>query len=222
MALARLALLKSPAFLNISATTWDTELELLLASASKTVENYCDRHLELVSISEERHTGRTPLTKRLVVNEWPIQSITSVQFYYSDVWNSESTAYFEVIDECMIYYPKLGQESSSYYGAWPNQPYAIKISYTAGYATYIGSGSAYLDWTDMTLTDAFPVPKDLEYAVCSIAALMWLEGRGSSEGKRGKNSIVIGSGRDAQQLLYITGWPDEVNKILTAYQRPRW
>ncbi|HSW65412.1 MAG TPA: hypothetical protein VLH56_19200 [Dissulfurispiraceae bacterium] len=215
MALARLSLLKSKAFLNISAATYDTELEIILTAASKQVERYCDRTLELTTITDERHTG--DLTKRLCPNQWPINTISSVSFYYSDVWNAESTAYFEVIDDTMIYYPKLGQESNSYYGAWPNQPYAIKLTYSAGYATYIGSGSTYEDWSDMSLTDDFPVPEDLEYAVATIASLLWFAGR-ESEGRLGKSRLIIGD----QELILEKDWPKEVKYVLSAYQRPRF
>ena len=186
MALPRLSLIKSAALLNIEAATFDSELKALAAVATEQIHQFTGRELESATYTDERYT-RTD-SRVLYTHQWPVTALTGVTFYDSgdEAWESESTTYFDLItptnDRSYIYYPKLGQETSATYGAWPVIPNGIKLTYTAGFLT--------TSWATALITASYGVPEDLEYAAALQAALTWLEGKGSLESRMGLRRMI--------------------------------
>lgn len=210
MALARLSLLKSDALLDIDAATWDSELKALLAAATEQVHQSTDRILESTTHTDERHTGDS--TNILYPKQYPVTTLSSVSIWdtSTDTFVSESTAYFDVIDQAYLYYPKLGQENNATYSLYPATPNGIKITYIAGYST--------TSWATALITASFGVPADLEYVVALMAALKWLEGRGSSEARLGLKRMIL---NDGQEIIPDRA-QDAIEQILSTYRRPNF
>jgi len=211
--LARLSVLKGKLLLNESEATFDNDLKLLLASATEAVERFCGRTLVRTTHTDERHTGDG--TKELFPLEYPITTLTTVKIWATDseTFETETADYYELVDERMIYYPKLGESDNSEYSCWPDgTPNNIKLTYVAGYDN--------TDWDSVLITDDFDVPADLEYAVAKIAALAWQEAV-VSEGRLGLSSVSIG-GESMEIVRLEKGIPPDVLKVLMGYRRPSY
>jgi len=211
VALARLSLLQSTLLLDNTAS--DDELKALLAAATTQFHQLCDRVLEQTTHTDERHTGDE--THILYPKQWPLTTLSAVSIWdtTTETFVSESTTYFDVVDQYMLYYPKLGQESNTTYTCYPKTPNGIKLTYVAGYAT--------TSWDTAAISDSFAVPKDIEYAVALLAALQWMEGSGSREARMGKKRVIF----ENQEIVIDRGpggiWP-YVETVISTYRRPNF
>lgn len=99
MALITAAQVKS--FAGITATTWDTELAALVLRAQALAEEYCDRKLEAADYSylagASYDLDRAILDgdgdTRIIVPEWPLNSVTTLRV--NEYAISESTSVYE-------------------------------------------------------------------------------------------------------------------------------
>lgn len=213
MSLARLSLIKSAGFLNITGNDSDALLKELLAAATDFTENWCKRQLVSATVTDEMHKGSG--RKEMFLEEWPVTTLTSVSFWSgtANAFASESTAYFSIIESMSLYYPALGQESNASYGAFPiSDAYNVKVTYVAGYDN--------TDWDTDALADTdFAVPQDLEYGVAMIAALMFLEGRGSTQGRLGITGMEVGD-MVTKFVKMEKGLTPVAEQMLMNYKRP--
>jgi hypothetical protein len=60
------------------------QLDILIVEASDWVENYCDRVIEKRTVTESQR-GNARSTGRLILNEYPVSSVTSID------WQDETT-----------------------------------------------------------------------------------------------------------------------------------
>ena len=204
MAHARLTLLKSAELLNDSTTDNDTIYKLALAQASDMADRVTGRLLERATYTNERYTGTG--NDRLYLKNWPVSALTAVKFWDegSATYVTETSTYYELIDERWIMYPADGQDSASTYGNFPRGK-RIKITYSAGYLT--------TSWADMLLTSTFGFPEDLEFAVAKLAAHLYLRKgiAGVAAESYGPSSVTY--------ALQAKDIPDEVMNTLLGYQR---
>lgn len=209
MALARLTLLKDNLLLNEPTDGFDDSLKAALEVATAQAETFTNRTLEKTVYTDEFYTGDGE--KVLYLLQWPVTALTDVKIWDgTDSFDSETSTYYELINERYIYYPKLGQDANATYGAWPSGTLNnLKITYTAGYDT--------AGWDTKAITVAFPIPEDLEYAVAKMAALLWLEGK-QSEARLGVQSLSRGA-ESVTIERFVKGIPPEVKDVLMHYRR---
>ena len=120
-----------------------TVLATLLEAASTFVEEYCQRKFESDTFTET-YDG-IEVTDSLFLNNYPIDSITSMDFI--DV-NGDSEAQ-DVAD--LEYDSENGEVQFRPFECWPSNWRSIQVVYTAGYAT---------------------IPTMLQRGVCAVAAWM--------------------------------------------------
>ena len=211
MALGRLSLLKSGAFLKLSGSDFNDELKFLLDKASETACTLTDRRLMLTTYDG---IYLTPFTDhKLYLPEYPVVSIVDFKMWSSSTseYVSESSDYYELINENYIQYPKRGQESNATYGTLPkNDNNSVKISFIAGYST---SG-----WDTKTIVENLGVPYDLEWAVCGIASIEWALGR---EDK--KLLGIVSRSMGVESITYESFdkgiYPEKITRIFERYRR---
>lgn len=210
MALARLSLLKSNAFLKTTETTFDADYKALLESASRWISSYTSRQLELTTHEDEQYTGDD--TRKLWLRETPVTEIDKVEIWDGTEWDEETAANYQLIRELYILYPSL-EQSSSLYANWPSSfPEGIRITYTAGYPT--------ADWAELLITEEFGVPEDLEYATAAVAHISWVQGK-KGGARRGLTSMTIGNENItiAETATLVQGLPQDVLSIINRYRR---
>lgn len=209
MSLARLKLLKSASFLNEADNDWDNDLLYILEAATKVACQFTGRKLEKDTYHNELYTGND--TNRLWLKEYPVQSIMEVRLWNgTDDYDVEDSDYYTLVNGVYIQYPALGQESNAEWDTWESTyQNGIKITYIAGFDT---SG-----WESKEIDVAFGVPGDLEYAVCSLAQLIWMEGK-KGGARRGVQSKSVGF-ENLVVEKFVTGLPADVQRILHTYRR---
>jgi hypothetical protein len=206
MALARLTLLESAAFLN--DVTNAAIYKVLLTAATKAINRHCNREFEKATYTSELYYGNGE--QRLYLREYPVITLgLSVKIWDGyDSYDAVTATHYEPLEGRYIQYPKLGQESSAVYARWPlGRP--IQVTYDAGYDT----AATAAPWDTCALTTAFAAPADLEYACAALAALMWRRKAvsGIASESMGPRSI---SYADMQEEI-----PPEIVELLKPYRR---
>lgn len=215
MALGRLSLLKSGAFLNETGTSLDDEFKSLLEAASDWAARYCGRWEEGVTVNafelntyeEERYTGTGG--HKLFLRHYPVVNINEVRIWDGDdSFDVESADKYELINRRYIQYPSL-ESTGATWSNWPElYMNGIKVTYTAGYTS--------VNWDTLTVAQGFGVPPDLEYAVCAIAHLSWKQGTRSG-GRRGVLTLSMGV-ESMSADKFLQGLSEEVISILDNYK----
>jgi len=217
MALGRLSVMKDDLLLNEPETTYDDSFKLLLEAATVEVNEYCNRRLESSTITDEYYSGDDRTL--LYLNEEPVTALSAVSIWDTgtETYVSESTSYMQLLKDergisFHVRYPKLGQEDDAEYGAWPIGDENIKVTYIAGYIT--------TSWDTLAMTASFGVPADLEWAVCTMAVLKWLEGKGASGGggRLGVKGVEV-TGQEFLIQRFNKGMTPEVKTVLDGYIR---
>lgn len=211
MALARRNVLKSDAYLKNSSTDNDDEFDLLLEAATTFAEDYTSRTLERESNTADILEYRNGRNKReLYLDEFPVDSITLVEIWDGDEWETIDATHYELRKLRTLIYPLKTKDGDSVYQWWPKSNQGIRITYVAGYLT--------TDWMILTPAASFGVPRDLEQAICLIAQKSWYDGKGSGQSRmgltsesRGDESLGFGTDR------YIKGMPPEAQAVLDMY-----
>jgi len=142
-----------------------------------------------------------------------VVSITSLKIWNTstDVFITEASTYYELINGRYIQYPKKGQESSATYSSLPvDGDGEVKVSYVAGFAT---SG-----WESHPITNAFGVAADLEWAVCGIAAIDWSLGR-EDRSLLGIVSRSMGAESMSYESFEKGVYPDKIMRVFDRYKR---
>jgi len=212
--LARLAVLKDASLVSILGSAQDDSLRWVLQATTKAVEKYCNRQLVSATISAERHSGDG--TKSLYLKQYPVLELPSAVGIWSatsETFAAELTSYMEVLEQRILYYPKLGQENNATHQSWPDtHPNNIQVTYVAGYDT---TG---WDADNVSDTGAFAVPSDLEAAVAEIAAFAWLDGMGSGQARLGLSQMTMGP--DTMDIVKVEkGFTPKIQRMLADYMR---
>lgn len=152
MSIITLTDLKS--YLNITGTTEDTHLTIIVNGVNTAINNYVGRELESDEYSEV-YDG--PGTDALLLKHFPVTAITEVLLkgqeieewtgWGDDDWESSSNEYYMKDDgSAGILYNRY---------CWPNGRAIISIQYTAGYETipadiYLGTLQLAAYWRNIT------------------------------------------------------------------------
>lgn len=142
-------------FLDISGTTQDSLLELLIKTVTDLVQNYCNRAFVQIAYTQEEYDGTG--TKELLLKNFPIKVASGFTLEKnnatdnSDSWETvDAEDYFVDADRGVI--AKLTD-------FWPAKN-KYRATYTAGYERSTDTGIA--AW-----------PYDLELACISLTAILY-------------------------------------------------
>lgn len=153
------------ALMEWSGSTKDALATSLLTRASAIAEQLAGRPLRRQADVTEYPTHEPPRTRRLYVNVFPIESVTSVKQLYAESTDDEftaETAMTEITD--YVIESERGKLVRSAGYRWIAGPRYIQVVYTGGY--YDPSGSA-------PSGGAIAVPDDLQHAVLQQAIRMF-------------------------------------------------
>ncbi len=195
-------------FIGIPASdlTKDSLLESLVNAVSERIEKYCSRHFEKATYTEY-HRGHE--RQRLLLNQYPIVSVTSVELNGSVLASTE----YEIEDaDAGILFRETGWPWKGYNVGLVGEPGVstrnIKVVYVAGYVLP----------KDATADNPRTLPYDLEQACISFVAHLY----GGKEGA-GKVSEQQGAVRtDYEKLVLGAGLlslPPEVAALCESYRR---
>jgi len=117
-------------YLKITDTSLDTWLSEQITEVEDEIRLYLGRSLETATFTEVYNGDGT---NELVLNEFPVTSITSLSYMDDEVW----TLYVDETDyeRLVIDYSKLVMIGGTFYEGIGN----IKVIYVAGYSTIPGS-----------------------------------------------------------------------------------
>lgn len=142
-------------FLDISGTTQDSLLELLIKTVTDLVQSYCNRAFVQIAYTQEEYDGTG--TKELLLKNYPIKISSGFTLERnnasdnSDSWETvDAEDYFVDADRGIV--TKLTE-------FWPEKN-KYRVTYTAGYERSTDTGS--LAW-----------PYDLELACIALTAILY-------------------------------------------------
>ena len=160
-ALTTLARLKS--YLEISGSTKDTLLTMILYGAWKFMEQYTGRKFARTAYSQELYDGKE--SNKLILKQAPVISGQTFTLQHRTTGLNEDA--WETIDteNYWIDYDKgIITMNSKFVGGTQN----YRVTYTAGY--YVAKDSQYQDGTD----DNLDLPYDLELACWKLCAAEYM------------------------------------------------
>ncbi len=179
MALTTLATLK--AFLGITTTTQDPQIDALRGAAEQAIKSYCNQPFEPATYTEY-YTGSG--NRQIILRKIPVSSITTVHLdhegnfgfssgafdsttlltsgedYALDLdgsWNSLPVSFSGILYRVSSFWPlnTRAYVPNNITLETVSSPGNIKVVYTAGYN---------------------PIPQDLQYAVCTLVSFMKVTG----------------------------------------------
>lgn len=115
---------------KITKTDSDEELNGIIASVSSLIKTYCGHSfidyysipkVEVFNVNESQHA--------LLLNEWPVKNVSSVE--YRDSYDKP----YEVLTPSDYYVDTNIDTVFKHSGYWPAGFGSVKITYTAGYTT---------------------------------------------------------------------------------------
>jgi len=218
--LARLALLKSDLFLDLTGTSSDNELKAAILAATTMVHQRVGRVLTDATYTDELYSGNN--NQRLWLRNHPVTKVSAMKIWDGDAYTTESSTYYELIAGRYIQYPKRGQESKAAWGSFPEGDDNVKVTYDAGYDATDWATASYPD-PGGSPAKVFDVPRDLELAVAKVAALIALEGRGVDTigaGRLGIVSVNLGP-ESASFERYERGIPADALAVIDSYREPQ-
>ncbi len=175
---------------SITSTKQDAKLELLIPWVSQLVKTYCGNsivdHYTTPKVEEFNVEFETTLIQ---LSESPIVNITSVEERetYGSAYSTLTTGAFEYyVDtntDCLV------RTTSSGLKNWPTGPGAVRVTYTAGYAS---------------------VPADLKLAVCDLITYY-------KENEHKPRQTLSGATRENQDTGQMYGFPDHIRRVLELY-----
>jgi hypothetical protein len=185
MAIVTLAEVK--AILGITTAASDTRLQLVIDMVAAAMENECDRVFDSATYTEYyNHEGGHNM---LVLRQWPLVTLTSVNVDTSYAWGSGtaltlSDAVTTDTTNGIVY--RRG-------AFWTYGTRHIKVVYTAGYST---------------------IPQDIKMAAYYWVGRVYDD---FAHGMRGKDSMTIPGGQVLSLQSEVV--PNYVAKILRKYKR---
>lgn len=194
-ALTTVAAVKEYLRISSTDTTNDNSLERQINAVSEFIERFCDRHFEKTTYTHKfRGNGR----QKLLLNQYPILSVTSVK-----VDGSDATDY-EILGEEGILYRENLWPWSGYRAGLVGDPIGsrpnIEVVYTAGYVLPKD------DAPDSPRT----LPYDLEDAAIELVAIRH-EMRGSEHLKRETIGPLTSE--------FVQGLPQHILDVLNEYKK---
>lgn len=115
---------------DVTKTIDDAKLEQMIAFASAAIKNYCKvSFIDYYNTPKVEYiTNLNPLSKIILLQEWPIRDITSIEYFNND------TGLYELIDNSTYYLDK-NIDGVVHRSVWPVGEGALKVTYRGGYET---------------------------------------------------------------------------------------
>lgn len=187
-------------FEGVNSTQYDEKFESLITSVSKLVRTYCGTEFDLYAgspgitdtfdIQWNTHVVQlreSPIINILSVEERASQSSDYVTLYANGE-NDQYNWYFDEVSDSIL--------RTSYTGAytdWPKGVGAVRVTYTAGYAT---------------------IPEDLKLGVCDLITYYHKD--------EWKERQTLGSatreGAGTSGIRNDPGFPDHIRRVLDLYK----
>jgi hypothetical protein len=123
----------------------DVKNQLFLDQASAFIEKYCDRTFASTTYTDEEYDGTQ--TQTLILKQWPVTSVTSVQ-YRDDIYSDSD---FSTLDSQYYFRDEDPGTIRRIDGVFEEGIHNWRVTYVAGYAT---------------------IPDDLQEACADIATFM--------------------------------------------------
>jgi len=210
MALGRLSVLKGAEFLSIAGTSFDNQLKNCLKSATAVIERGCKHDIQLKTNTDEFFIGKG--AKYYYPRNWPVNSVTQIKF--ADSGQVIDPATYEIRGRAVwVLAANAWQVGLSGYA--PEDPYRGGWSKGVGYKITYQSGFDNNNWNTLTEAASWPVPMNIEYATCELAAMMWKQGQ--EGGARLGISTINRGGEGAGYVRYNSGLPDSVQLVIREY-----
>jgi hypothetical protein len=212
MSLGRLSVLKSPQFLNLGAGADDNALKNCLRMATDIIERAIGHKVQLTTNTNEFFTGRG--AKFYYPRNWPVNVVTQITFADSGQIIDPTTYEIRNGRAVWVLYPNAWQIGlltanayDAYKGGWVNG-LGYKITYQSGFNNN--------NWNVILYAATWPVPYNMEYATCELAAQIWLEGKAG--GARAGISAINRGAEGAGYIRYEHGLPDSVKRVVNEYR----
>ena len=173
----------------------DGRIDALIDSVSQLVKTYCGNNIVDYYSSNKTETFNVNWDTHMVqLTESPVNAIVSVQERegYSSSYTTLTTSdneYFLDTDTDSI----IRTTTGSAYKNWPNGPGAVKIVYTAGYAT---------------------APKDLQLAVADLVTYYLKDEYKERRSLQGASMTNQGTSSAANNVDF----PDHIKRVLDLYK----
>lgn len=175
-------------------TTFDTKLERLINVASSYFEKYTRRKL-VTDTYTDFVDGRA--SNRIMLKQWPIQSITSVNIDNSSIFGAntliDASEYFIEENFGLV---RVGGIEGSFGSLWTKGTRNIKVVYVAGLGTAAGGD----------------LPPELEQACLDY--VMWLDDM-NTDRRIGRQTKSKGD----ESVSYVQDIPAHIALILDGYYR---
>lgn len=114
---------------KITKTESDEQIQTIISSCSTIVKTYCGHaFIDYHSTPKVEYINIEPGTHAILMNEWPIVAVSTIE-----TRNSDGT--YTVLDASEYFVDKGIDTIFMYSGYWPEGYGAVKITYTAGYST---------------------------------------------------------------------------------------
>lgn len=191
MALVALSDIKSYLGISITDTTDDSFLNLLISGVQETVENYCERHFEV-----DTYTEQHIITHKIFPRQYPIKSVDKISRIGTGMTNLDTNevtnykivnSYIDLLD-----YQYLTMSNRLKYSN--SEESYVEITYTAGYDT---------------------IPFDLQLAVIKLVVLEYKKSR---EDRLGVESEREGAVQRVYEKK-DSEMPMEIEKVLIRYKK---
>lgn len=112
---------------KITKTENDDQLNLIISSVSSLVKTYCGHSfIDYYSVNKEEYINIEPGQHAILLNEWPIKEVVSVELLDTD--NT-----YAVLDSTYYFVDKAIDTIFMRSGYWPEGYGSVKITYKAGY-----------------------------------------------------------------------------------------
>ena len=188
-------------FAGLTGVTMDARINVIVDSVSELVKNYCGTSFidDYSSAKTEYFDIKDNVTTRVMLDEGPIRTVTSVQERDSQAdsyvtlitENSDSSGKYEYIVDTMT--DSIIRTNEDVDKAFPKGRKAVKVVYTAGYSS---------------------CPEDLKLAVYDLITYYLKEeykGRRSMAGATLQNDPTTSIRDDI-------GFPDHIKRVLDMYK----
>ena len=188
-------------FAGLTGVTMDARINVIVDSVSELVKNYCGTSLidDYSSAKTEYFDIKDNITTRVMLDEGPIRTVTSVQERESQAdsyvtlitENSDSSGKYEYIIDSMT--DSIIRTNQDVDKAFPKGRKAVKVVYTAGYSS---------------------CPEDLKLAIFDLVKYYLKDER--------KERMSIGGATIenpvSTSIRNNTGFPDHIKRVLDMYK----
>lgn len=204
-ALTTLARAKS--YLDISGTSKDVVLTMLILAATRYIEDtHCKRKFKYQTFTSELYDGKG--SPRLFLKNAPI--ISGQTFTLQERKGIDSDDDWETLDSEDYYIDYNTGKITLVGGTFHQGTQNYRVTYTAGY--YLPSNSYYQDGTD----DDKDLPYDLELAMLDLVSTMYSERNYGGIVREKVGKVEVEYAQDAAQSPHIKKTLDKYKRVTYA------